>query len=162
MSVVNILKNLGWILLGIWLVFRGLFALIDASFTGLNLVLDILAIAAGLLILFGLRSRSLSNPRNLGDLLLGIWLLLSALLSLLNASFAGAGLVLDILAIAAGALILYTAVRSNPLGNLGRLLLGIWLLLMGLLSLLSLGFGGSGAVLAVLALAAGILLLVGR
>jgi hypothetical protein len=158
----KLLKNLGLILLAIWLVIRGLFSLIDASFPGLGLVLDILAIAAGFLILFGLRSTTLSNPRSLGDLLLGIWLLLSALLSLLNASFAGAGRVLDILAIAAGALILYAVTRKNPLGNLGRLLLSGWLILMGLLSLLSLSFAGSGTVLAVLALAAGILLLVGR
>jgi hypothetical protein len=155
-------KNLGLILLGIWLILRGLLALIDASFPGLGLILDILAIVAGLLILFGLRSASLSKPRDLGELLLGIWLVLSAALSLLNAGIAGAGLVLDILAIAAGGLILYAVARASLLSNLGRLFLSLWLILMGLLSLLSVGISGSGTVLAVLALVAGILFLVGR
>jgi len=100
--------------------------------------------------------------KNLGLILLAIWLVIRGLFSLIDASFPGLGLVLDILAIAAGALILYAVTRKNPLGNLGRLLLSGWLILMGLLSLLSLSFAGSGTVLAVLALAAGILLLVGR
>ena len=44
--------------------------------------------------------------RNLGMLLLAIWLLLSGLIPLLNLSFSGAGTLMAILAIAAGALIL--------------------------------------------------------
>jgi hypothetical protein len=47
--------------------------------------------------------------------------------------------------------------------SLGMLLLGIWLILTGLLGLVpGLGFAGSGTVLAVLALVAGILILLGR
>lgn len=44
--------------------------------------------------------------RKLGWLLLGIWLILTGLISLLSLSFAGLGVLMAILAIAAGALIL--------------------------------------------------------
>jgi hypothetical protein len=46
--------------------------------------------------------------------------------------------------------------------NLGMLLLGIWLVLTGLIPLLSLSFSGLGTLMAVLALAAGAAILTGR
>jgi len=46
--------------------------------------------------------------------------------------------------------------------NLGMLLLAIWLILTGLISLLGLVFPYSGLILALLAIAAGVLLLLGR
>jgi uncharacterized membrane protein HdeD (DUF308 family) len=46
--------------------------------------------------------------------------------------------------------------------NLGMLLLAIWLILTGLIALFNLSFQGSGTLLGVLALAAGILVLIGR
>ena len=46
--------------------------------------------------------------------------------------------------------------------NLGMLLLGIWLIATGLIPLLNLSFSGLGAVMAILAIAAGVLLLLGR
>lgn len=46
--------------------------------------------------------------------------------------------------------------------NLGMLLLGIWLILSGLIPLLSLSFSGLGTLMAILAIAAGALILVGR
>ena len=46
-------KNLGMILLGIWLIVAGLIALIGFSFQGLPLLMAILGIAAGVLILLG-------------------------------------------------------------------------------------------------------------
>jgi hypothetical protein len=45
-------------------------------------------------------------PKNRGMLLLGIWLLLTGLIPLLNLSFSGLGTIMEILAIAAGAFIL--------------------------------------------------------
>jgi hypothetical protein len=44
--------------------------------------------------------------KKLGHLLLGIWLVLTGLVPLLNLSFAGLGLMMGLLAIVAGALIL--------------------------------------------------------
>jgi hypothetical protein len=46
--------------------------------------------------------------------------------------------------------------------NLGMLLLAIWLILTGLMPLLNLSFQGVGTIMAILAIAAGVLLLVGR
>jgi hypothetical protein len=46
--------------------------------------------------------------------------------------------------------------------NLGMLLLGIWLILTGLIPLLNIGVSGLGTLMAVLALAAGALILAGR
>jgi hypothetical protein len=46
--------------------------------------------------------------------------------------------------------------------NIGMLLLGAWLILSGLIPLLNFGFSGLGTIMAVLALAAGVLILLGR
>jgi hypothetical protein len=48
------------------------------------------------------------------------------------------------------------------LKNLGTLLLGGWLIVTGLIPLLHLSFSGLGTVMAVVAIAAGVLILVGR
>ncbi len=97
-------KNLGMILLAIWLVLTGLLSLFSVTFPGAGIILAILAIAAGAVILFGLRGRSLGN--NIGLILLAIWLILRGLLSVFDISFAGSGIVLALLAIAAGVLLL--------------------------------------------------------
>ncbi len=46
--------------------------------------------------------------------------------------------------------------------NLGMLLLGIWLIATGLLQVVSIPIQGIGAVLALLAIAAGVLILLGK
>ncbi len=46
--------------------------------------------------------------------------------------------------------------------NLGMLLLAIWLILSGLIPLVSLSFVGLGTIMAILAIVAGALILVGR
>jgi hypothetical protein len=97
-------KNLGVILLGVWLIATGLFPLLNIRFTGSGVLMAALAIAAGVLILVGTRGRKL--PRNLGTLLLSIWLIVTGLFPLLNIRFANSGLLLALLAIAAGVLIL--------------------------------------------------------
>ena len=46
--------------------------------------------------------------------------------------------------------------------NLGMLLLGVWLIATGLIPLLNVSFSGLGTIMAVLAIAAGVLIIVGR
>ncbi len=46
-------RNIGMLLLGIWLILSGLIALLGLTFQGLPLLMAILAIAAGVLILLG-------------------------------------------------------------------------------------------------------------
>jgi len=46
--------------------------------------------------------------------------------------------------------------------NIGMLLLAVWLVLTGLIPLLNFSFSGLGTVMAILAIAAGVLIVVGR
>lgn len=46
-------KNLGTLLLAIWLILTGLIALFSLSFNGLGVIMGLLAIAAGIFILLG-------------------------------------------------------------------------------------------------------------
>jgi hypothetical protein len=46
--------------------------------------------------------------------------------------------------------------------NVGMLLLAIWLILTGLFALFGISFAGEGVIMGILALAAGILILIGR
>jgi len=48
----KVTKNLGMLLLGIWLILTGLLPLLDLSFSGLGTLMAVLAIAAGVVILF--------------------------------------------------------------------------------------------------------------
>lgn len=97
---------------------------------------------------------------NLGLFLLAIWLVADSLVRLLNISFTGSDVILSLLALAAGVVILLGARKLSH--NLGLLVLSIWLILTGLLPLISLSFDGLSVVMALLALAAGVLLLLRR
>ena len=46
-------KNLGMLLLGIWLILWGVLPLLKASFPHQDLILEAIAIAAGILVLLG-------------------------------------------------------------------------------------------------------------
>jgi len=46
-------KNIGMLLLAIWIILYGLIALFSLSFSGLGIIMGILAIAAGIFILIG-------------------------------------------------------------------------------------------------------------
>ncbi len=98
------MQNLGWILLAIWLIVTGLISLFGISLPGGDILLGILALAAGVLMLLGYRT--LKFKGNLGMLLLGIWLVVTGLVSLLNFNFPALGVLLAILAVAAGVLLL--------------------------------------------------------
>lgn len=49
----KVTKNMGMLLLSIWLILNGLIALVSFSFQGLPLIMAILAMIAGVLILVG-------------------------------------------------------------------------------------------------------------
>ena len=102
------------------------------------------------------------QSRSLGAILLGIWLILTGLLPLVETSLKipGAEIVLAILAIAAGVILL---LRPGQISRtLGVILLCAWLILTGLVALTSLAIPGGEVVLGLLAIAAGILILLGR
>jgi hypothetical protein len=49
----KITKNIGMLLLSIWLILTGLIALLKFDFSGLPVIMAILAIAAGIFLLLG-------------------------------------------------------------------------------------------------------------
>jgi hypothetical protein len=100
--VFGLSKRIAMILLSIWLIATGLLSLGSIGFSGAGLMLNLLAIAAGGLILLQGESRS----ARIGMILLGIWLLARGLLPLVDFSFQGIGLLMNVLAIATGVLIL--------------------------------------------------------
>ncbi len=53
MSKVKLSKGLGTLLLAIWLIATGVIGLLNFSFTGLPIIMGVLAIAAGVLLLLG-------------------------------------------------------------------------------------------------------------
>ncbi len=98
----------------------------------------------------------------LANILLGIWLIVNGMITLGGIRFSGSGAILAVLAVVAGILFLLVDRSEKLLPRLGNILLGIWLLATGLMPLLHVGFSGSGVVLAVLSIAAGVLVLIRR
>jgi len=156
----KITRNVGMILLAVYLILVGILALFNISFSGVDILVNIIALAAGIVLLFQLpRGRW---TRNLGIILLGIWLILEGLLGLFGFHFSSEATVLGIIAIVAGAILLLRLPRARLSNNLGIILLGIWLILEGLLSLFGFHFTSEGIVLGIIAIAAGALLLFER
>jgi len=95
------------------------------------------------------------------NILLAVWLIATGLVSLLGLHFANSGTILAILAIAAGVLMLLAG-RGSQTGRLGTLLLAVWLIATGLIALTRFSFKGIDLVMAILAIAAGLLILLKR
>lgn len=95
-------KRIALIVLSVWLILTGLFSLAGAGFSGAGLILNLLAIAAGVLILLQTDSWS----ARIGMILLGAWLVARGLLGVVDIGVQGIGMIMDLLAIAAGVLIL--------------------------------------------------------
>lgn len=96
--------------------------------------------------------------KNYGLLLLGVWLAGRSGLDLLGVSFPYQKLVLQILALVAGSLLILNEFKAR-LESMGTLLLGIWLAAGAAMALSGYGFASSKLVMAVLALVAGVLLI---
>lgn len=107
--------------------------------------------------------------RRFGLILVALWLLLSGLIALFNLTFTNSDTIMALLALVAGAVLLLEAggvlnrSRSRRSSrSWGMILLGVWLLLTGLFALIALSFAGQEILMAVLALAAGVLILLER
>jgi FtsH-binding integral membrane protein len=97
----------------------------------------------------------------IGTFLLAVWLILYGVLPLLDLDEPSVNLVMAIIAIVAGIFILLD-IRQRPSRNLGRLVLAIFLILMGIIQLLSITFPAQDTVMGIVAIVAGLLLLLGR
>jgi FtsH-binding integral membrane protein len=96
------IKNLGMIVLGIWLVATGLLRLLDVTFPAGETLLAAIAMLAGLLIVL----RPAVQPKKWGMILLSVWLILVGLLPLLGAGRDTSDTILGLLAIIAGIVLL--------------------------------------------------------
>jgi hypothetical protein len=115
-----------------------------------------LAILAGVLLLLASRPWGRAS---LGRILLALFLIGVGLISLVGGS--GLGIIVGLLALVAGILLIWPRWRSFG-SALGWLLLAIYLILVGLMFVLGLSFSGIDVIVGILALAAGILILLGR
>jgi len=97
------MKRLATILLGAWLILRGLVALADLSFQGSTPILAIMAVVAGVLLILADWSEKFST--HVADFLLGIWLILAGLVPLFNIHFRGSRAALEVIGLLAGVLI---------------------------------------------------------
>jgi hypothetical protein len=97
-------SNLGILLLSAWLVVQGIFIIFDLNFVAANIILAVLAIAAGVVLLTGWPARR-GFPRNIATILLCIWLILDGISLVFVLPAEGALLVL--LAIATGILLIF-------------------------------------------------------
>jgi hypothetical protein len=88
----------------VWLIFTGLIGLLNLSFNGIEIVMGILALAAGILLLLG--GASIKARARWGFWALSAWLILQGVFALFNLSFAGSEVLMGVLALVAGSLIL--------------------------------------------------------
>jgi hypothetical protein len=97
--------------------------------------------------------------KKLANILLGVWLVVSGLVHLGGIRFSTSGTILAVLGAVTGILFLLADQSEKLWARIGSILLGLWLLANGLLAVFHIHFSGSGIVLAVLAVAAGVLVL---
>lgn len=98
------MQNLAIVLLAVWLILAGLASLLNIRLPYLDLVLPLLAVAAGVLLLVGGRRVKLGGRAAIT--LLAIYLVVSGALSLLAIHIPAEGLLTGALAIASGVLLL--------------------------------------------------------
>jgi len=97
----------------------------------------------------------------LGYLLLAIWLIATGCVEILGIGHPVITLVLQILAVVTGIVILVELGRMDWPERLGMIFLAVWLILVGLMPFIGMGFPFGSEITIVLAILAGVLLLVG-
>ncbi len=100
--------------------------------------------------------------KTIGNILLGIWLIATGLITLVGLTFTHSVTILSLLAIVAGAFVLLGNKDGKSSSSIGSILLGAWLIIGALLTLTGFSFTHSGAILAALALVAGIFVVIRR
>ena len=152
--------KLGIVLFAVWLTLSGLLPLLGVLVSESSTWLALLAVAAGALILLGVSRQGWTKEA--GMLVLGVWLLAIGLIEVVDLSFSHRDTLLNVLAVAAGALVLPALRGEDASENLGWVAAGAWLIAWGLIPLLDLRFANRETLLNVLAVASGVLILLGR
>ncbi len=95
-----------------------------------------------------------------GNMLLAAWLVITGLVSLTALSFRGSYTIQALLAIGAGVALLLADWSRKFSERAPNIVLGIWLIVVGLIPLFDISFHGSRTILALLALIAGVMILI--
>jgi len=140
-----------FLVLGIFLILSGLVAFIS-GLSSLGVVIAVLALIAGVLILLFSPGVSLAA----GWILAAVYLIALGLQSFFDISFNGMGIVMAVLAIAAGIALLIRAPKIKK--HIGFFLFTIWLILTGLTGFVDLG--QFNVVIPVIAIASGFLMII--
>ncbi len=98
------MKRLATILLGVWLILRGLITLTDFGFQGSTTILAITAVVAGALLILADWNDKFST--RIADFVLGLWLILVGIIPLFGIRFRGSRAVLEVIGMLAGVLII--------------------------------------------------------
>jgi len=96
---------------------------------------------------------------NVGILLLSIWLLATSAVAVFDLPAGNMGITMHLLALLAGAFLLFRLRDPKAVINVGMLFLSIWLIFVGGLPILGVSFPGGLASLATLAVIGGIFLI---
>jgi len=97
--------------------------------------------------------------KNIGLLLLALWLISQSILSLTGFNFPYQKLILSVLALSAGIVLLLHLIKTK-FSNIGLFLLSIWLILKSCLYLFHFSFPYSDMTVAILALVTGVFLII--
>lgn len=97
------MKNLGLLILAVWLITQGVLDLTKLHFPYDKLILSIVALVAGLVLLIYVIKTKLSD---VGLLLLGVWLVLRSSLYLFHLSFPYSDMTIAIIGVVSGGLLL--------------------------------------------------------
>ncbi len=97
------MKNLGIKLLAAYLILTGVVGIFNLNSELVRIILSLLAIASGILILV---NKGVKFTKRAGAILLAIWLILNALVTLIGISFPFSVEIIAILAIASGIFLL--------------------------------------------------------
>ncbi len=89
---------------------------------------------------------------------LAFWLVLQGVITIFNVRISNSEIILAIIALVAGGLMILERGKIPISGKIGKLLLSIWLILGGLMTIFNISFTNDGMILAILAVAAGIIL----
>lgn len=145
--------NLGFVLAGIYLILNYLLPLLGINLPYAVFIYPILAAVAGVVLL--------AQGGWLAYRLFGLWLLLVGALALLSVEFKLQSLLMGLLALVVGVMLLASGL-PRVRRMVGTRLTGVWLMIVAAFSLLSLSFAYSNLITAILAIAAGALLVARR
>jgi len=102
----TVLSHLGALLLGIYLIAHGLIRILNVSFTGMHIIMGLLAVVAAIMILLNTGGKKKKGKLTLGAVFTAVWLVITGLILLISFSFSGIHFVVGILAILAGLFLL--------------------------------------------------------